>query len=92
MSEETYSVQLRIRRVTYEDAYVAVPVTTKITKERADGTFGIIAEALLAEGLRLSEDPRVEWVLESRANEPHPVQIAMPSERKQFDGFYEGDV
>lgn len=90
MNEETtYSVQLRIRRVTYEDAYVAVPVTDKVMKKRPDGTLGIDGEALLAEAVRLSGDPRVEWAVENRASEPHPEQAPMPPERKKFDGFYE---
>jgi hypothetical protein len=38
MSEETYSVQLRVRRVTYDYAYVAVPLTSQVTKEHPDGS------------------------------------------------------
>ena len=36
---KTFSVMLRVRRVTYEDAYIAVPVTNKLMMEKADGSF-----------------------------------------------------
>lgn len=85
---ETYSIMLRIRRVTYEDAYVAVPVTNALMKQKEDGTFGVNVDALVAEGLRLSDDQQVEWQVESSQKEPHPIQMPKPENRKVFDVFY----
>lgn len=90
MSEEreTYSVMLRLQRITYEDAYVAVPVTESIMSKKEDGTLGIDADALVAEALRISEDERVEWQVESVEVMPHPTQGPKPDGRKSFDAFY----
>jgi hypothetical protein len=94
MSEEknTYSIALRVRRTTFEDAYVAVPVTEGITKQNEDGTVGINVEAFLAEAIRISQDPRVEWKIESRHSEPHPEQCPMPDGRSKFDAFYASEA
>lgn len=90
MSEEnkSYSVSLRVRRITYEDAYVAVPVTSAITKQKEDGTFGIDFESFVAEAIRISKDQRVEWKVESCQTEPHPTQGPKPEDRNSFDAFY----
>jgi hypothetical protein len=90
MSEEpkSYPIRLRVRRVIHEDAYVAVPVTDANMMERADGTFGIDTDALIAEAIRISHDPRVEWQQESADTQPHPLQKPMPEDRKCFDVFY----
>jgi len=94
MNEEqkTYSIALRVRRVTYEDAYVAVPVTSDITKSNADGSVGIDAEAFFAEAIRVSQDPRVEWKTESCQTEPHPEQRDLPDGRRKFDAFYSSEA
>jgi hypothetical protein len=90
MSEptQTYSLMLRVRRITYEDAYVAVPVTEAIVRQREDGTSGIDADAFIAEAIRISQDPRVEWQVESSQVEPHPMQGPKPDGRQSFDAFY----
>jgi len=79
-----YSISLRLRRVVYEDAYVAVPVTDAIMKPKPDGSMGIDPELLWAEGIRISQDSRVEWQAESAKTEPHPIQMAPPEGRYQF--------
>ena len=87
----TYSVVLRVRRVTYEDAYVAVPVTATILTTNADGTMTIDPEAFVAEALRISHDPRVEWIVETSNLEPHPIQQPKPDDRQCLDGFVAGE-
>jgi hypothetical protein len=88
MSEtpETYSLALRVRRVTYEDAYVSVTVTNDILRKGDDGTFGIDFEAFVAEAIRISHDPNVEWEIETSQIEPHPIQGPKPENRVSFDG------
>jgi hypothetical protein len=90
MKEEpkTYSLALRVRRTTYEDAHIAVPVTSAILKPTEDGTLRIDPEAFVAEAIRISQDPRVEWKIEERKIEPHPIQGPKPEDRQSFDAFY----
>ena len=86
---KTFSIALRVRRVTYEDAYVAVPVTDKIMKKKEDGTHDIDFEAFVKEAVRISKDKRVEWKVESSTTEAHPIQQPLPEGRKSLDAFYD---
>ena len=90
MSEEpqTYSILLHVRRIIHEDAYVSVPVTDAIMTPKEDGTFGLDTDALIAEALGISNDPRVEWRRESSITEPHPTQQPLPEGRTSFNAFY----
>lgn len=90
MSEpaKTYSLMLRVRSVTYQDAYVSVPITEAILTKREDGTLGINLDAFTAEAIRISHDPQVEWQVESSHIEPHPTQNPKPEDRQSFDAFY----
>ena len=87
-TSKTYSVALRVRRVTYEDAYVAVPVTTAIMEKKEDGTYGLNVDALVAEALRISNNQQVDWQFESFQKEPHPIQMPKPENRQIFDAYY----
>lgn len=85
----TFSIVLRLRRVTCEDAYVAVPVTDAIMRPRPDGGMGVDPDALLAEGIGIGLDSRVEWQLEFSKIEVHPTQQAVPEGRTKFDAFHD---
>lgn len=87
---KTYSVVLRVQRVTYEDAYVAVPVTSAIMapEPQADGTSRLDWNALVAEAIILSAHEGVEWRVEESAITPHPTQQPKPDERGILDGFH----
>ena len=89
MAEElkTHSIVLRLRRVNYEDAYVAVPVTDAIIKPSDDGKGSIDVEAFIAEAIRIGEDDAVEWKVEERHTEAHPIQTPVPRGRILFDGY-----
>jgi hypothetical protein len=52
----TYSIALRLRRITHEDAYIAVPVNDAILEQAEDGSRRINWEAMVAEGIRISND------------------------------------
>jgi len=89
MSEErTSSIQLRLRRISYEDAYVAVPVTDAIIEMQPDGTGRINFEAFVAQAVRICGDSRVQWQLESSEVAPHPEQRPLPEGRWCFDAHY----
>jgi hypothetical protein len=85
---ETSSILLRVRRTTVEDAYVAVPVTEAIVDVQPDGTGSINFEAFVAEALRLSGDPRVQWQIESTGVATHPEQGPLPEGRRCFDAYH----
>ena len=78
-------VALRVRRTTHEDAYVSVPATDAIMKPMGDGTCRIDFEKFVAEAIRLSQDPRVEWEVEDISTESHPTQQPKPDDRQAFD-------
>ena len=88
---KTYSVMLRVRRVTVEDAYVAVPVTDSILTPDEEGTARINFDAFVAEAIRISGNPRVEWQVESTTTESHPVQRPLPDGRRSLDAYYADD-
>jgi hypothetical protein len=85
----SYSIQLRIRRTTVEDAFIGVPVTDRVLRDAGDGTARIDPEALYAEARRIAQDARVEWQTESRSVEPHELQIPKPDDRSMFDAIDE---
>jgi hypothetical protein len=51
--------------------------------------MGVDVEALYAEGIRIGQDSRVEWQVESSQTEAHPIQQAAPDARKKLDTDYE---
>jgi hypothetical protein len=61
----TNSVQERIKRITCEDEYVAVPVSTKIMVQDESGKGRIDTKALFAEAVRISENDNVQWLVET---------------------------
>jgi hypothetical protein len=85
---ETQSIMLRVRRTRVEDAYVAVPVTDAIVDVESDGTGSINFEAFVAEALRISGNPLVEWQVESTEVATHPEQRPLPEGRRCFDAYY----
>ncbi|MBH8558721.1 hypothetical protein [Hymenobacter negativus] len=85
---QSYSVQLRLRRVTYEDSYVAVPIDEKVLLRHEDGTDRIDFEKLVAEAIRISNVPGTDWQVESREIDAHPTQAARPENRGIVDSFF----
>jgi hypothetical protein len=78
MEKDTFSVQLRLRRVIYEDAYISVPLTKALAK--SDGK-GLDIKKFLAEGIRLGNSEGIEWKIESSTVEAHPMQSPKPDDR-----------
>ncbi len=89
-SPKTISIMYRVRRTTTEDAYVAVPVTgdLMLPQPAADGTLRLNTDAVVAEALRISRDPRVDWRVEGNETQPHPIQRPKPEDRYCFDPYY----
>jgi hypothetical protein len=89
---KTYSILLRLRRITIEDGYVAVPLTPSIMAVGEDGKNRIDTDAFTREGLRLGSDSRVEWRVEERNVECHPFQQARPEDRAVLDPFLDDEA
>ena len=91
---DSASVILHLRRITIEDAFVAVPATASIMKPdpEPDGTYRVDFKAFVCEAVRLSRSPHVDWRIEQVTTEPHPVQCPAPDDRRVFEGHREGRV
>jgi hypothetical protein len=80
---ETYSVALRLQRVTVEYAYVSVPVTSDIVTEHEDGTARIDPTKLVQQAVEIGSASGVKWHQESVDVQPHPMQ--KPPEPSEVD-------
>ena len=70
----TYSVSLRLRRVTVEYAYVNVPIVDEVVKPDGEGVGRIDFAELTRRALEMGVEPEVVWYREDRSIEPHPLQ------------------
>ncbi|HEX6686549.1 MAG TPA: hypothetical protein VF062_27505 [Candidatus Limnocylindrales bacterium] len=72
----SYSISVRLRRVTAEEGFVSVPVTEAVMRAEPepDGSFRLDTKKLFAEAVRLGAD--AAWQVESREIEVHPIQTA----------------
>ena len=74
--ETTYSISMRLRRLTVEYAYVNVPVTDDLIKPDEQGV-GRIDVALMAQNaVEMGQHPEVVWYREEQRLETHPIQKA----------------
>jgi hypothetical protein len=62
----TYSVAVRMQRLTTEEAWVSVPVTHEVMKDEPepDGTFRVSAQKLREAALVLGAEPKLRWTPE----------------------------
>jgi hypothetical protein len=80
----TYSVSLRLRRITVEYAYVSVPVTDAIMQTDDHGELKtdekrytrIDVEKMVQRGIDIARSGQTRWYPEEEKVEPHPVQKA----------------
>jgi hypothetical protein len=75
----TYSISVRLQRITTEETYLSVPVDEAIMQDEvaADGNHRIDPAKLWAEATRLAEQS-ADWTTEDRQVIPHPIQQAPP--------------
>lgn len=72
---KTFSVSVRLRRVTTETAYVSVPLVPNLLEPNFDRSGTIDAEKLMRKAVELGHQPATIWTLESEAViTPHPIQ------------------
>lgn len=84
---DSYSIQLRVKRTTIEDAYVSVPVTQEIMKPQPDekGNYSIDFDAFVKKGVELAANSQVDWKVEKVNTAAHDVQQPLPDGRTTFD-------
>jgi hypothetical protein len=70
----TYSVSVRLQRITTEFAFVSVPVSDDLVIQQPDGSGRLNAAKLMERALQLGQAPEVMWRLEDRQVQLHPVQ------------------
>ncbi|MFC5006626.1 hypothetical protein ACFPIJ_53495 [Dactylosporangium cerinum] len=81
--DATYSIVVRVRRVTTEDAYIRVPVTDAVVAAEldADGHRHLDGGKVMAEARRLAETGAGAWQVQEQAVDLHPVQNTPPDGR-----------
>ena len=75
----TYSISIRLRRTTYEESFVLVPVTDAVRQDTPDkqGRFFLDGNKVMEAAVRLGADPATRWRTEGQPTvELHPVQVA----------------
>lgn len=82
--EATYSISLRLRRVTVEYAYVNVPVVDDVVKPDEQGVNRIDVAELTRRAFEMSQRPEVVWYREEQQIEPHPIQKAPEESESRF--------
>jgi hypothetical protein len=76
---KTYSISFRLRRTTYEDAFVSVPVTDEVMQDKTDeqGHRRLDADKLSRAALCLASNSKTRWRAEGDPIlELHPIQVA----------------
>jgi hypothetical protein len=73
-----YSISYRLRRTTTEFAFVSVPVTADLLNKQPDGTGRLDGNRVVQRAIEMGQAPGVEWTLEERQIQPHPVQMPPP--------------
>jgi hypothetical protein len=72
---KTFSVSVRLRRVTTETAYVSVALVPNLLEPNFDQPGTIDAEKLVRAAVELGNLPATVWTLEGEAViTPHPIQ------------------
>ena len=84
MAERTYSISIRLRRTTHEEAFVSVPVTDAVKQDTPDdqGRFFLDGRKVMDVAVRLGAEHNISWRREGEpVVEPHPVQAAPNEDR-----------
>jgi hypothetical protein len=81
----SYSISVRVRRVTVEEGYVKVPVDAWVMNPEpaADGRYRLDGEKVMAEAARRASGLS-DWRLEEQTVSVHPIQ-------KAPDGVFDSD-
>jgi hypothetical protein len=78
----TYGVQVRVQRVTVEDAFVEVHLEEDMWVTKPDGGHGINVPLMWERALQIASQPHIEWLVEQQEIKHHEWQTPLPEERK----------
>jgi len=79
---KSYSISMRLRRVTVEEAFVSVPLNEEVLEPAVEGLAHrhVDGEKVVKVALELGRHPKTCWILEGQpVIEPHPIQMPPPS-------------
>lgn len=72
---KSFSVSVRLQRVTIETAHVSVPLVPDLIEPNFDETGSIDVDKLMLAAVELGKQPSVSWTSEGEATiTPHPIQ------------------
>jgi hypothetical protein len=73
---KTFSISVRLQRVTIETTFVSVPLLPDIVEPNFDQSGSINVEKLMQAAVVLGRNASVTWTQEGEATiTPHPIQI-----------------
>jgi len=75
----SYSISVRLRRTTFEEAFVSVPVSDAVKQDAPDaqGRFSLDGKKVMDAAIQLGGEPATHWIAEGEPMiELHPVQTA----------------
>jgi hypothetical protein len=73
----TYSISVRLQRVTTETAHVSVPLSQELFYRNPDGSETIDGEKVIAAAIELGGSLATRWSVEGPVViAPHPVQTS----------------
>ena len=79
----TYSISVRLQRVTTESAHISVPVTEDIMIRQPDGTGRIDGAKMVQRAIELGRSPGVAWQVEGQQVQPHRSRRRYPGSRRR---------
>ncbi|GIH07116.1 hypothetical protein Rhe02_51830 [Rhizocola hellebori] len=73
----SFSVSVRLQRLTTEECHVSVPVTQEVMQDQpdADGSFRLDGKKIFEAAIRMGQESG-NWALEAQHVEVHPIQKA----------------
>ena len=75
LMSKTFSVSVRLKRVTIETAYVSVSLFPDLLEPNLDQSGTVDAEKLMQAAVRLGHQPSTVWTPEGEPEiTPHPIQ------------------
>jgi len=72
---KTYSISVRLQRITIEAAHVSVPLSQELFHRNPDGSETIDGEKVMAAAIELGRSLATQWSVEGEVViTPHPLQ------------------
>ena len=83
----TYSISVRLQRITTEEYYVSVPVTGAVMADQpdSDGRHHLDGAKVFDAAVELGRTTSDGWLVESREIVVHPIQKAPDAVQQQLD-------